>query len=119
MEEGYLVSLPTESFTRNTDEVLRQGSRGIGKSLYKMKTDIFPCKIRSRDYLVRLMIVYPMGDRLLLKTDKNPYGIDSLNRLSIVGHSGMEALSYHLPPINEKFFPPLASSPKKCYILLD
>lgn len=35
-----------------------------------------------------------LTDRLLLKNGKNPYEIDCLNRLSIVGDSGMGALSY-------------------------
>lgn len=36
-----------------------------------------------------------LTDRLLLKNGENPYEIDCLNRLSIVGDSGMGVLSYH------------------------
>jgi len=38
-------------------------------------------------------------DRLLLREQINPYTIDSLNRLAIVGNSGMGALSYR--PVHE------------------
>ncbi|MCL2391043.1 MAG: type II toxin-antitoxin system HipA family toxin [Oscillospiraceae bacterium] len=34
-------------------------------------------------------------DRVLLRKQIDPYGVDTLNRLAIVGDSGMGALSYH------------------------
>ena len=41
-------------------------------------------------------------DRLLMKNKINPYEVDSINRLAIVGKSGMGALEYYIRSIDDR-----------------
>ena len=65
-----------------------------GQQLAELAALFYDCRAELPDSLPdgwgRLLV-----DRLLMKNKINPYEVDSINRLAIVGKSGMGALEYY------------------------